>query len=70
MRAALVVLAFTALVALPGAHAGSAADPGLTGNSILLGGPVPLTGPAAAFASVAAGADAYFEAAKEVAARG
>jgi branched-chain amino acid transport system substrate-binding protein len=60
LRAAVVVLAFAALVALPGAHAGSAADPGLTGNSILLGGTVPLTGPAAAFASVAPGADAYF----------
>ena len=56
--AALLAVAFGA--ALPGAHAGATADPGITGNSILLGGTVPLTGPAAAFASVAPGADAYF----------
>ena len=61
MRAALVVALVAAFgIALPGAHAGSTADPGVTGNSILLGGTVPLTGPAAAFASVAPGADAYF----------
>ncbi len=61
MRLALAVaLAVAFGVALPGAHAGSTAEPGVTGNSILLGGTVPLTGPAAAFASVAPGADAYF----------
>ncbi len=61
MRLALGLLLAVAFgVALPGAHAGSTADPGVTGNSILLGGTVPLTGPAAAFASVAPGADAYF----------
>jgi branched-chain amino acid transport system substrate-binding protein len=62
MRPALAVVALVAAfaVALPGAHAGSAADPGVTSSSILLGGTVPLTGPAAAFASVAPGADAYF----------
>ncbi len=61
MRLALAACLAAAFgVALPGAHAGSAADPGVTGNSILLGGTVPLTGPAAAFASVAPGADAYF----------
>ncbi|HEY7706875.1 MAG TPA: ABC transporter substrate-binding protein [Gaiellaceae bacterium] len=61
MRAALVAALVAAFaIALPGAHAGSKADPGVTGNSILLGGTVPLTGPAAAFASVAPGADAYF----------
>lgn len=61
MRAALaVVLAAAFGIALPGAHARTTADPGVTGNSILLGGTVPLTGPAAAFASVAPGADAYF----------
>lgn len=60
MRAALAVLVVAFGTALPGAHAGSSAVPGVTGNSILLGGTVPLTGPAAAFASVAPGADAYF----------
>ena len=47
-------------VALPSASAVPSADPGLTANSILLGGTVPLTGPAAAFANVAPGANAYF----------
>jgi branched-chain amino acid transport system substrate-binding protein len=61
VRRALAAAALAALaVALPGAHAGSAADPGVTSTTILLGGTIPLTGPAAAFASVAPGADAYF----------
>ena len=60
MRAALAVALVALGVVLPGAHAGSTADPGVTGSSILIGGTVPLTGPAAAFASVAPGADAYF----------
>jgi branched-chain amino acid transport system substrate-binding protein len=46
---------------LPAALAGSAADPGVTSSSILLGGTSPLTGPAAAYASVARGAKAYFD---------
>jgi branched-chain amino acid transport system substrate-binding protein len=50
-----------ALVALPGALARSAADPGITPTTILLGGTSPLTGPAAAYASVARGAKAYFD---------
>lgn len=64
-RSALVVLALVAgLAALPGAFAGSgaqSADPGVTSSSILLGGTSPLTGPAAAYASVARGAKAYFD---------
>jgi branched-chain amino acid transport system substrate-binding protein len=63
-KPALVALAaacVVALAALPGALAGSAADPGITSSSILLGGTSPLTGPAAAYASVARGAKAYFE---------
>lgn len=47
-------------LALPTAAAGPVADPGLTSNTILLGGTVPLSGPAAAFANVAPGANAYF----------
>ena len=46
-----------ALVALPGAFAGAAADPGVTPASIHLGTTAPLTGPGAA---VARGAKAYF----------
>jgi branched-chain amino acid transport system substrate-binding protein len=50
-----------ALVLLPVALAGSAADPGVTPTSVLFGGTSPLTGPAAAYASVARGAKAYFD---------
>ncbi|HXG77182.1 MAG TPA: ABC transporter substrate-binding protein, partial [Gaiellaceae bacterium] len=44
-----------------GAGAGSAADPGVTPTSVLLGGTVPLSGEAAAFGTVGAGARAYFD---------
>ena len=50
-----------AVVALPVALAGASADPGITPTTILLGGTSPLTGPAAAYASVARGAKAYFD---------
>jgi branched-chain amino acid transport system substrate-binding protein len=50
-----------ALIAIPLGTAGSAADPGITSTSIVLGGTSPLTGPAAAYASVARGAKAYFD---------
>ena len=60
-RVALVLASVAALIALPAAVAGSAADPGVTPTTILLGGTSPLTGPAAAYASVARGAHAYFD---------
>jgi branched-chain amino acid transport system substrate-binding protein len=60
MRRALAAGAL-ALALASAAGASSAADPGVTGTSILLGGTVPLTGEAAAFGSVAPGARAYFE---------
>jgi len=44
-----------------GATASTSADPGITAKTILLGGTSPLSGPAAAYASVARGADAYFK---------
>jgi branched-chain amino acid transport system substrate-binding protein len=50
-----------ALALASAAGATSAADPGVTPTSILLGGTVPLTGEAAAFGSVAPGARAYFD---------
>ena len=37
------------------------ATPGVTATQITLGGTVPLSGPAAAYASVGRGADAYFK---------
>ncbi len=58
----LAVLGSALAVALPTAFGGSAADPGVTSSSILLGGTSPLTGPAAAYASVARGAKAYLDA--------
>jgi branched-chain amino acid transport system substrate-binding protein len=62
-RSALFTLALAAalVVALPTAFAGSAADPGISPTTILIGGTSPLTGPAASYASVARGAKAYFD---------
>ena len=50
-----------ALMLLPAGLAGSSADPGITATTIVLGGTSPLTGPAAAYASVARGARAYLD---------
>ena len=56
-----VIACALALIALPVGLAGSAADPGITADTIVLGGTSPLTGPAAAYASVARGAKAYLD---------
>lgn len=58
--AAFATVCAAALVALPGAFAGAAADPGVTPGSIHLGTTAPLTGPASTEAAVARGAKAYF----------
>ena len=55
------VAAVVLLLAASAAGARPVATPGLTSNSILIGGTVPLTGEAAAAAGVARGADAYFK---------
>jgi branched-chain amino acid transport system substrate-binding protein len=55
----LTLLAGAAL-ALPAAG-GSAGDPGVTSTEILVGGTVPLSGPASAFGTVGPGANAYFK---------
>jgi branched-chain amino acid transport system substrate-binding protein len=55
-RAALLVLI---VVAVPTALASS--TPGVTATTIVIGGTVPITGPAALFGSVGRGADAYFK---------
>ena len=60
MRVFLAISGAALLVALPTAFAGSAADPGVSSSTIVIGGTSPLTGPAAAYASVARGAKAYF----------
>ncbi len=69
MRRPKLVLCLLALAGAiaTGATAASGADPGITAQTILLGGTSPLSGPASAYASVARGADAYF---KHVNARG
>ncbi len=60
-RAALLALVLTALVAAGAAFARSGETPGVTSSTITIGGTVPLSGIAAAYASVARGADAYFK---------
>lgn len=57
----LVACAAALVVAIPVALAGSNADPGVSSTTIVIGGTSPLTGPAAAYASVARGAKAYFD---------
>ena len=59
--AVLALALAAALAALPGVLASTSSDPGITPTTILLGGTSPLTGPAAAYASVARGAKAYFD---------
>ena len=59
--ALVVALAIALLVMLPVAFAGSSADPGISPTTVVIGGTSPLTGPAAAYASVARGAKAYFD---------
>src|SRR3989304_5804453 len=56
-----VALAAALFAALPVAFAGSSADPGVSPTNILIGGTSPLTGPAASYATVARGAQAYFD---------
>jgi branched-chain amino acid transport system substrate-binding protein len=52
---------FACAIGVPAALAAPAATPGVTPTTVLLGGTVPLSGPATLFGSVALGADAYFK---------
>ena len=61
LTTALAAATVVALATFTGAFAGSAQTPGVTSTTVLLGGTSPLTGPAAAYASVARGAKAYFD---------
>lgn len=61
MTPRLAATVVAALVVTAGAGARPGADPGVTTTSVLLGGTVPLTGEAAAFGAVGAGAKAYFD---------
>jgi len=56
---ALTFLAAAALVFPAGGASGG--DPGVTSSQILIGGTVPLSGPASAFGTVGPGANAYFK---------
>jgi len=58
---ALPLLAAALAVGLTSAWGRTAADPGVTSTSILLGGTTPLSGLASGYASVARGAEAYFK---------
>jgi ABC-type branched-subunit amino acid transport system substrate-binding protein len=60
-RGRAIVALLAALVVVSAASAGGAVTPGVTSNEILIGGTIPLTGPASAYASVARGAAAYFK---------
>ena len=60
-RLALILVLVALAVGLPAALAGSAGDPGITNDSILLGATVPLSGDEVAYAAVARGANAYFQ---------
>src|SRR5437868_6995279 len=56
------VAAFVLALALAaGASGATRTDPGVTSDTVKIGGTVPLTGVAAAYASVGRGADAYFK---------
>jgi branched-chain amino acid transport system substrate-binding protein len=55
------VAALIALVLASTAGAAATADPGISAKRILIGGTVPLSGPASAFGSVGPGAKAYFD---------
>jgi branched-chain amino acid transport system substrate-binding protein len=64
MRSALaasLLVTLVALVTAAGTGARATQEPGLSPATILLGGTVPLTGEAAAFGAVGAGAKAYFD---------
>ena len=57
----LLRLLAAALVTVGSALAGSTADPGISSDSILIGGTAPISGEASSAAAVARGAEAYFK---------
>jgi branched-chain amino acid transport system substrate-binding protein len=59
--APLALLAALVAALVPAASGRQAADPGVSDDTILLGGSVPLSGLASGYKSVALGADAYFK---------
>jgi branched-chain amino acid transport system substrate-binding protein len=55
------LIAVTVVAGAQGRADRAGADPGVTATTVTIGGTVPLTGSAAAYASVGRGADAYFK---------
>src|SRR2546423_6620000 len=60
-RVYLGIAALGALVLATVASGAGTATPGITKTQVVIGGTVPLSGPAASYASVARGAQAYFK---------
>src|SRR5438552_11638811 len=60
-RVYLGIAALGALMLATGASGAGTATPGITKTQVVIGGTVPLSGPAASYASVARGAQAYFK---------
>jgi branched-chain amino acid transport system substrate-binding protein len=60
-RLIVICAAVAAAFAAAGAGAAPQAEPGLTGNTILIGGTAPLSGEASSGGAVARGAEAYFK---------
>src|SRR5437762_12008075 len=60
-RVYLGIAALGALVLATVASGAGTATPGVTSTQVVIGGTIPLSGPAAAYASVGRGADAYFK---------
>src|SRR6266566_4301624 len=56
-----LALVLAVLVLVPTAAARTSSDPGVSSDSVLLGGSVPLSGLASGYKSVALGAEAYFK---------
>jgi len=57
---ALAVAALATLLALPNAFAGTKTDPGITANTVKIGGTFPLSSPASSYAPIPVGMNAYF----------
>src|SRR5207247_11045233 len=60
-RVYLGIAALGALVLATVASGAETATPGVTSTQVVIGGTIPLSGPAAAYASVGRGAQAYFK---------
>lgn len=61
VAAAAAVVGVALVAAVAGAYAGRSTDPGITGNSILIGGTFPLSGPASLYGTIPQAEKAYFD---------